>query len=75
MQSQADEKRLVTADEAAQALGFSIETLKSARIHRKASNPLRDLPFVRIGRNVRYRKVDIDAFIEDHIVDPRRGVA
>lgn len=76
MQSQIDERRLVTADEAAKALGFSTETLKSARIHRKESNPLRDLPFVRIGRNVRYRKADLDAFIDEHVVDPRtRGVA
>ena len=63
---------LVSEAEAARALGVAPGTLKAARLHRLQSNPLRDLPHVRIGRCVRYRKADIAAFIESHIV---RGVA
>ena len=81
MPMKTDEKDLVTEEEAqailvkpreaAQALAVSEETLKKARIHRQQSNPLRDLPFVRIGRSIRYRKADIDAFIAGHVIDPR----
>lgn len=62
---------LVKPKEAARALGFSEDMLKKARIHRQQTNPLRDLPFVRIGRSIRYRMTDIDAFIASHVVDPR----
>jgi len=57
---------LVTEPEAATALGVSPGTLKAARLHRLESNPLRELPHVRIGRSVRYRKDDIARWIEDH---------
>jgi hypothetical protein len=63
---------LLTEKEAARALGVSPHTLKAARLHRLASNPLRDLPHVRIGRCVRYRREDVSTFIEQNTV---RGVA
>lgn len=59
---------LVTEPEAAKALGVSPGTLKAARLHRLQSNPLRDLPHVRIGRAVRYRRADIVEWIDRHIV-------
>lgn len=59
---------LVTEPEAARALGVCHGTLKAARLHRLQSNPLRDLPHVRIGRSVRYRRQDIVDWIEAHIV-------
>jgi hypothetical protein len=43
---------LIKEPEAATALGVSPGTLKAARLHRLQSNPLRDLPHVRIGRSV-----------------------
>lgn len=66
---------LITEPEAARALGVSPGTLKAARLHRLQSNPLRDLPHVRIGRAVRYRRSDIVAWIEANIVRPSNGEA
>ncbi|HSH28356.1 MAG TPA: helix-turn-helix domain-containing protein [Thiohalobacter sp.] len=63
---------LITEPEAARAVGVSPSTLKSARLHRLPSNPLRDLPHVQIGRSIRYRRSDINAWIEAHLVRPRR---
>ena len=59
---------LVTETEAAKALGMSAGTLKAARLHRLESNPLRELPHVRIGRSVRYRRDDIETWIEANTV-------
>ena len=64
---------LIPEDEAAHALGVSPGTLKAARLHRLRSNPLRDLPHVRIGRAVRYRRSDIAAWIEANTVRPGSG--
>lgn len=61
---------LITEAEAAKALGVSPGTLKGARLHRLRDNPLRDLPHVRIGRCVRYRKGDIVRWIDAHMVRP-----
>lgn len=66
---------LVTEPEAARVLGVSPGTLKAARLHRLQSNPLRDLPHVRIGRCVRYRRADISAWIERNVVRPGNGEA
>ena len=59
---------LVTEPEAAKALGVAAGTLKAARLHRLESNPLRTLPYVKIGRSIRYRKSDIAAWIESNLV-------
>ena len=61
---------LVTEPEAARALGVHPGTLKAARLHRLRANPLRDLPHIRIGRSVRYRRSDIVDWIEAHVVQP-----
>ena len=62
---------LITEPEAARALGVAPGTLKAARLHRLQSNPLRDLPHVRIGRAVRYRWTDICEWIEANTIRPR----
>ncbi|MCO6440703.1 MAG: helix-turn-helix domain-containing protein [Nitrococcus mobilis] len=64
---------LVTTREAANALGVSAGTLKAARLHRLPSNPLRDLPYVAIGRAIRYRRSDIVAWIERNTVRATGG--
>jgi predicted DNA-binding transcriptional regulator AlpA len=64
---------LITEPEAARALGVCPGTLKAARLHRLQSNPLRDLPHVRIGRSVRYRRSDIADWIEMHTVRPGKA--
>jgi predicted DNA-binding transcriptional regulator AlpA len=61
---------LIKEPEAATALGVSPGTLKAARLHRLQSNPLRDLPHVRIGRSVRYRRADTEAWIDAHTIHP-----
>lgn len=61
---------LIKEPEAATALGVSAGTLKAARLQRLQSNPLRDLPHVRIGRSVRYRRADIEAWIDAHTIQP-----
>jgi hypothetical protein len=69
---------LITELEAARALGVAHGTLKAARLHRLEANPLRDLPHVKIGRSVRYRRADIVDWIERHIHNPahhREGAA
>lgn len=66
--SESNNPSLVTETEAAKALGMSAGTLKAARLHRLQSNPLRDLPHVKIGRSVRYRRDDIESWINAHTV-------
>ena len=59
---------LMTEPVAAKDLGVACGTLKAARLHRLESNPLRTLPYVKIGRSVRYRKSDIAAWIEANTI-------
>ncbi len=59
---------LVTETAAARILGVSPRTMQAARRGCLPGNPLRDLPHVAIGRTIRYRRVDIIAWIERHIV-------
>ena len=63
---------LLTTDEAARFLGLARQTLETARTCGR--NP--QLPFVRLSkRAVRYRRSDLLAFIEAHLVggDPGDG--
>jgi excisionase family DNA binding protein len=52
---------------AAEYLGLSVRTLQKRRFERQ--NP----PYLKIGRSVRYRLEDLDAFLEAHRIDPRQG--
>jgi excisionase family DNA binding protein len=31
-------------------------------------------PFVKVGRHVRYRRADVDRWVEGQVVEPRQGV-
>jgi excisionase family DNA binding protein len=55
---------LLTRREAATYLGVAEQTLAVWKCTGR-----RSLPFVKIGRLVRYRKVDLDAFILEHLQD------
>lgn len=55
---------LLTRREAAAYLGVAEQTLAVWKCTGR-----RFLPFVKIGRLVRYRKADLDAFILDHLQD------
>ena len=55
--------RLLTTNEAAQILGVKPKTLAYWRCVKRY-----DLPFVKVGRSCRYRRSDIEAFIESRRV-------
>lgn len=57
-------QRLLTPKEAASYLGASLSALSNWRHLGR-----HELPFVRWGRCVRYRKEDLDAWIQSHVVN------
>lgn len=59
---------LVSEPHAAHLLGVAPGTLKAARLRRLPDNPLRALPYLRIGRAIRYRFSDIEAWVESNVV-------
>jgi excisionase family DNA binding protein len=67
MKTHAHEDRLITPAEAAELLATTVKALD----HRRRSG---DIPFVPLGRLVRYRQSTIQAFIEEHEIRlaPRR---
>lgn len=54
----------MTATQVARILGVSTETLRKWRAKRKC------LPYVRVGRHIRYRAADVAAFVEQRTVMP-----
>jgi excisionase family DNA binding protein len=55
---------LLTASEAAALLNIQPSTLAAWRVRGYPQ-----LPFVRVGRCIRYRRQDLEAFIEGHLAD------
>ena len=55
--------RLLTEQEAAQYLRLSRSTLRQQRMKYRPSENLPLIPFVRVGRNIRYDISDLDAWI------------
>jgi len=53
--------KLLTPKEAAKLLNLSVSTLAKRRQEKK------DPPFVKFGKSVRYREVDLDEFIKSNI--------
>jgi len=56
---------LLTREEAAEYLGLAVQTLAAWASTRRYS-----LRYVKVGRNVRYRKSDLDRFLEARTVGP-----
>ncbi|MEQ0776194.1 helix-turn-helix domain-containing protein [Paraburkholderia tropica] len=54
---------LLTTAEAAEYIGSTPKTLEIWRSTRRFA-----LPYVKIGRNVRYRRADLDAWIASRVV-------
>lgn len=50
--------RALTTDEAAHRLGVSSSLLEKLRVYKPEKSP----PFIRIGRAIRYRMSDLDAW-------------
>ena len=59
---------LITEPEAAKRLCISHGTLKAARLGNLPENPLCRLPHVKIGRSIRYRRRDIDDWINQNLI-------
>jgi excisionase family DNA binding protein len=57
-----DQNHLLTPAEVSAILGLSVETLNTWR----ATNRY-PLPYVKVGRLVRYRSMDLQAFIESRL--------
>ena len=56
---------LLSQKEAAEYLGTTVGTLNTWRHYGKDK-----IPFVRWSNCIRYRKEDLDTWIQSHIVDP-----
>lgn len=55
--------QLLTPKETAEMLGVSTNTLSNWRVNKRY-----DLPYVPIGRSIRYRLQDVEAFIEARVI-------
>ncbi len=62
---EAESLKAVNEKEAAKMLGFSVHTLQNRRY---LGQPPR---YVRIGRSIRYRLADLDAFMNECTVEAR----
>ena len=52
--------KLLTINETAKALRISVHTLRAWTLHRK-------IPFVRVGRKVLFRALDLEKLVEDGV--------
>lgn len=59
-------RTLLTAREAADYLGVQVQTLAVWRSRNKRQN----LPFVRVGKAIRYRLADLERWIDERTVSP-----
>lgn len=55
---------LLTTGQTAEQLNIPVSTLSRWRSER------RELPYVTVGRLIRYRQVDIDRWIDDNTINP-----
>ena len=55
---------LLTPGQTAEPLNIPVSTLSRWRSER------RELPYVTVGRLIRYRQVDIDRWIDDNTINP-----
>lgn len=60
------QKRLITIDELATLTGLSVGTLYQWKSQKKG------IPFVKMGRLVKYDLRDVEKFIEEHKVHPNK---
>ena len=60
-------KEWLTPKEVSKEFGFSVSTTAKWRMDNK------NLPFSKMGKYIRYRKSDIEKFIESNLVDVEVG--
>ncbi len=61
-----DPLELLTEQKAAARTGLSVHTLAK---HRKLG---KGIPFVRLGRTIRYRTADVEQYLIAHLVEPEK---
>jgi len=61
-------KHVLTDPEAAQYIGMSISFLRQSRMDGVRTNRAAGPSFIKIGRSVRYKKDDLDAWLNEHRV-------
>ena len=59
-------ERLLRAKQVGEMLGVPVQTLAVWRHLRNRGKPSPDLPFIKIGRAVRYRLSDVQQFLEQN---------
>ena len=59
--------QLLNEKQVAEALGLSVKTLRSWRLRGV------ELPFIKLGKSVRYRLSEIEAYLEANTKAPREG--
>ena len=63
-------RRLLTETETADYLNLSRSTLRQQRMKKQRKSGMTRVPFIRIGRNIRYDLVDLDEWIVSQRVVP-----
>ena len=67
------ERRLLNEAETAHYIGMSRGYLRKARMEGMRERHTPAPPYIQISRTVRYDLADLDAWILEHRVDPRRA--
>lgn len=60
----------MTTEQAADYLGIKPITLRTWRCNKRYT-----IPFIKVGGRIRYRKEDLDAWLESRTVGAQRGAA
>jgi len=63
-------RRLLTETETADYLNLSRSTLRQQRMKKRRKSGMTRVPYIRIGRNIRYDVIDLDEWIVSHRVVP-----
>jgi len=63
-------RRLLTETETAVYLNLSRSTLRQQRMKKRRKSRMTRVPYIRIGRNIRYDVIDLDEWIVSHRVVP-----
>lgn len=63
--------KLLNETQASEYLGLSISTLRQGRMHGWRENRIQCPRHVKSGRSVRYKIEDLDAWIDQHLVEPQ----
>lgn len=56
-------EQVLKEDDAAEYLGLAVQTLRNRRLERKPPN------YLKIGRSVRYRMRDLEAYLESCLIN------